>query len=74
MTDKKVAVITGAGSGVGKAVAQALLEAGFHVVLAGRRAELLEQVKKEAQTLHGRGDRVHCVPTDVSDPRWSTSI
>ncbi|MBS7780509.1 SDR family oxidoreductase [Acidovorax sp. CCYZU-2555] len=68
MTDKKVAVITGAGSGVGKAVAQALLEAGFHVVLAGRRAELLEQVKTEAQTLHGKGDRVHCVPTDVSDP------
>ncbi|MEG2630902.1 MAG: SDR family NAD(P)-dependent oxidoreductase, partial [Comamonas sp.] len=68
MADKKVAVITGAGSGVGKAVAQALLAAGFHVVLAGRRAELLEQVKTEAQTQHGLGEHVHCVPTDVSDP------
>ena len=74
MADKKVAVITGAGSGIGKAVAHALLEGGFHVVLAGRRAELLDAVKQEAQALHGKGERVHCVPTDVSDPQAVTAL
>ncbi|MET1115212.1 MAG: SDR family oxidoreductase [Comamonas sp.] len=67
MASRKVAVITGAGSGIGKAAALALLEGGFDVVLAGRRAALLEQVRQQAQALHGAGDRVHCVPTDVGD-------
>ena len=39
----KVAVVTGAGSGIGKASALALLKEGYSVALAGRRAELLEQ-------------------------------
>ena len=42
-TSNKVAVVTGAGSGIGKASALALLKAGYSVALAGRRAELLEQ-------------------------------
>lgn len=68
MASRKVAVITGAGSGIGKAAALALLGGGFDVVLAGRRAQLLEQVKQEAETRHGAGERVHCMPTDVGDP------
>jgi len=43
----RVALITGAGSGVGRAAALALLGAGWSVVLAGRRQELLEQVARE---------------------------
>lgn len=69
MDSRKVAVITGAGSGIGKAVAQALLADGYQVVLAGRRAALLEAVRAEAQQLHGGAhERVLCVPTDVCDP------
>ena len=59
----KVAVITGAGSGVGKASALALLRAGYSVVLSGRRREPLDEVA--ASTEPGR---TLCVPTDVTDP------
>lgn len=61
----KVALVTGAGSGVGKAVTKALLGAGYYVVLAGRRAEALEQTVVEAGEA---GLRALCVPTDVRDP------
>ncbi|MFN8633442.1 MAG: SDR family oxidoreductase [Chloroflexota bacterium] len=63
--EKKVAVVTGAGSGVGKATSLAFLEAGYHVVLAARRAETLEQVISEAGE---NGARALAVPTDVGDP------
>ena len=56
----KVAVVTGAGSGIGRAVSLALHSAGYHVVLAGRRASQLEQTASS-------GDLV--VPTDVGDPQ-----
>ena len=42
-TSGKIAVITGAGSGIGRASAHALLEAGWNVVLAGRRRDMLEE-------------------------------
>ncbi len=61
----RVAVITGAGSGVGKQVAIALAADGYGLVLAGRRAEPLEAVAREAQAL---GTRAVPVAADVGDP------
>ena len=62
---KKVAIVTGAGSGIGRASALALVKAGFHVALAGRRADALEATRAAA----GSGaDRVLVVPTDATDP------
>ena len=65
MTPNKVAVVTGAGTGIGKAVALALVEDGYSVVFAGRRAELLEQAVKCAGT---SASRCLAVPTDVTNP------
>lgn len=61
----KVAVVTGAGSGIGKAVAIALLRRGYAVALAGRRAPLLEAAVKESGEDPSRG---LVVSTDVGDP------
>ena len=62
-TPTHVAIVTGAGSGIGRSVALALLEAGWAVALAGRRAEALQQVATES----GAGSRALAVPTDVTD-------
>jgi NAD(P)-dependent dehydrogenase (short-subunit alcohol dehydrogenase family) len=59
----KVAVVTGAGSGIGRSAALALAEAGFAVVLAGRRREQLDETAALVAT-----DRSLVVPTDVADP------
>jgi len=64
-TAGKVAIVTGAGTGVGRAAALALLRAGCRVVLAGRRPEPLENVKNEAGAY---GKNALCVPADVADP------
>jgi NAD(P)-dependent dehydrogenase (short-subunit alcohol dehydrogenase family) len=61
----KIAVVTGAGSGIGRATAHTLLEAGWTVVLAGRRREMLEETAALAQA---RPPRTLVVPTDVRDP------
>ncbi len=62
---EKIALVTGAGSGIGRQVAIALCEAGYSVVLAGRREEPLE----ETAALAGEsGSRTLVVPTDVSEP------
>jgi NAD(P)-dependent dehydrogenase (short-subunit alcohol dehydrogenase family) len=61
----RVAVVTGAGSGIGKAVTLALLEDGYRVALAGRRAERLAAVVEESGPLAARALPV---PTDVTDP------
>jgi NAD(P)-dependent dehydrogenase (short-subunit alcohol dehydrogenase family) len=62
---KKVALITGAGSGIGRAVAAALLMRGYRVVLAGRRAEALEETA--ALNTDAPGDSI-LAPTDVTKP------
>ena len=62
---EKVALVTGAGTGVGKAAALALLEDGYSVVLAGRRSAMLEEVIRESGV---PAARALAVPTDVTDP------
>jgi NAD(P)-dependent dehydrogenase (short-subunit alcohol dehydrogenase family) len=59
----RVALVTGAGTGIGKAVALALARDGFAVVLAGRRADKLDETASEAGNA-----KTLSVPTDVSDP------
>ena len=61
----RIAVVTGAGSGIGKATALALLQEGWTVVLAGRRKEMLEAVARDGGSA---GSRTLVVPTDVGDP------
>ena len=61
----KTAIITGAGSGIGKAVALAFLNDGYRVALAGRRQDALQSTIKEAGE---SGANAIAVPTDVSDP------
>ena len=63
-TTSKIAVITGAGSGIGRASAHVLLEDGWSVVLAGRRKDRLEETAKLA---NAPPPRTLAVPTDVSD-------
>ena len=57
-----VAIVTGAGSGIGRAAARKLLGAGYSVALAGRRQDALEA------TAEGAGGSALVVPTDVTDP------
>jgi NAD(P)-dependent dehydrogenase (short-subunit alcohol dehydrogenase family) len=64
-TPVKVAIVTGAGSGIGRAVAIGLLEEGYTVVLAGRRPQLLAETVRNAGA---HGTRALAVTTDVSDP------
>ena len=62
---QKVALITGAGSGIGRAVALGFLQAGYTVALAGRRPEALQETVALAAVDHARA---LVVPTDVSQP------
>jgi len=61
----RIALVTGAGSGIGRAVALALGQHGYRVVLAGRRREPLDEV---ARTIAAAGVPALAVPTDVTDP------
>ena len=82
-THQRVALVTGAGTGIGKHLTLALLQEGYAVVLAGRRAELLEQTVAAAAAAGEKRQRVNrsdaegrpvsssrtlVVPTDVGDP------
>ncbi len=64
MDKSKIAIVTGAGSGIGRASALALLEDGWSVALAGRREDAL----KETADMSKAGKRALPVPTDVTDP------
>jgi len=63
MATTKVAIVTGAGSGIGRAAALAFLNAGYAVGLAGRRADALDATAGQA-----KGGKSLVVPTDVGDP------
>jgi len=63
MAAEKVAVVTGAGTGIGKACALALAKVGYAIALAGRRKELLDEVITES-----KGAEMLAVPTNVGDP------
>ncbi len=63
-TTNRIAVVTGAGSGIGRASSLALMKDGWSVVLAGRRKDALE----ETASMAGPGENSLVVPTDVADP------
>jgi NAD(P)-dependent dehydrogenase (short-subunit alcohol dehydrogenase family) len=65
MTNTKIALVTGAGSGIGRAVSLSLQSAGYSVVLAGRRAAELEKTAALGQASRGK---MLPAPTDVSNP------
>jgi len=64
-TPTSIAIVTGAGTGIGRATALALLRAGYGVVFAGRRAEPLQKAVADAGALAANA---LAVPTDVADP------
>jgi NAD(P)-dependent dehydrogenase (short-subunit alcohol dehydrogenase family) len=70
-TQQKIAVVTGGGSGIGRATAHALLEAGWNVVLAGRRRDMLEET---AALANAPPPRTLAVPTDLRDPAQIASL
>src|SRR5579859_7611306 len=63
ITNGKTAIVTGAGSGIGRAVALALQSVGYSVALAGRRAAELERTAELAS-----GGKMLAIPTDISRP------
>ena len=65
VSDNKIAIITGAGTGVGRAAALALYANGYAVTLAGRRSDILNTT---VDLIQDDGERTLVVPTDVSDP------
>ena len=68
---KKVALVTGAGSGIGRAVSLALSKAGFLLVLCGRQIDKLE----ETAVLTGQGDQnILCVSCDIAKPKQVNSL
>ena len=64
----QVAIVTGGGTGIGKAAALALLGDGWRVVVAGRRPEPLQELVKQAP------ERALAVPTDITDPASVTAL
>jgi NAD(P)-dependent dehydrogenase (short-subunit alcohol dehydrogenase family) len=70
MAQKKVALVTGAGTGIGKSAALALLKDGYHVALVGRRADMLEKTAAES----GAKERAMACPGDITKPDVVKSI
>lgn len=71
MTQAKVAIVTGAGSGIGRAAALGLLREGHCVALAGRRQDALEQTLEQAGPDRSRA---LLIPTDVADSRLGAKL
>lgn len=69
-TQPRIAIVTGGGTGIGQAAAQALLRDGWRVAVAGRRAEPLQETLTQADA----ADRGLAIPTDVSDPASVQSL
>ena len=67
----RIAIVTGGGTGIGKAAALALLRDGYRVVIAGRRKEPLAQTIKDAGPA---GERALAVPTDIADPESTRAL
>ena len=63
-TQKRVALVTGAGSGIGRSAALALLKDGYHVALVGRRKEMLDKTAADS----GAKDRALVCPADITKP------
>src|SRR5713101_8928943 len=63
-SNSKVALVTGAGTGIGKAAALAMLKDGYRVALVGRRKELLDKTAADS----GAGDRAMPLPADITQP------
>ncbi len=70
-THTKVALVTGAGTGIGRAAALALHRSGHDVVLAGRREELLEET---AKMVDAAGSQMLVVATDIADPEQVSAL
>jgi len=70
MAQKRVALVTGAGTGIGKSAALALLKDDYHVALVGRRADLLEKTAAES----GARERALACPGDITKPEVVKSI
>src|SRR6201993_5287767 len=67
----KIALVTGAGTGVGRGAALALMKSGFTVVLAGRRRDKLQEVANEGAA---KGGKNMVVPADIADPASIKSL
>src|SRR5439155_24683039 len=68
---QKVAVVTSAGTGIGKAVALALMKEGYAAVLAGRRKDKLEETASEGKST---GAKTLAVPTAIGDPAANKAL
>jgi NAD(P)-dependent dehydrogenase (short-subunit alcohol dehydrogenase family) len=69
-SQKRVALVTGAGTGIGKSAALALLKDGYHVALVGRRKELLEKTAADS----GAKERALVLPADITQPENVHSV
>lgn len=64
-SERGIAVVTGAGSGIGRAIALRVARAGFDVLLVGRRESVLEETR---ELIAGQGGQARVVPADITDP------